>query len=138
MLKKIILICGILSSLLYIGGDVVAALFWDRYSITSHSVSELMATGLTVLLIIFSIGFGANGIGKKPFCIYSVLTIVLLLFFGIWAEVDAPDVAADMATPWLGIKERVNIYGFMIWVIVFSIMLVILPIHLNKHQIKNI
>ncbi len=34
---------------------------------------------------------------------------------------DGPRVAAQLPTPWLGIKERINIYASMLWVLVLAI-----------------
>jgi hypothetical protein len=45
VIRKILLVCGILSSLLYVGGDIVAAMSWRSYSYTSQTISELLATG---------------------------------------------------------------------------------------------
>jgi len=32
--------------------------------------------------------------------------------------------AAQLPTPWMGIKERINIYGWQLWVLVLAIGLV--------------
>ena len=46
MLVKILLVCGILSSVLYIGSDILAAtMLYPGYSYTSQQVSELSAIG---------------------------------------------------------------------------------------------
>ena len=45
MVRKVLLICGILSSLLYVGTDILAAMLWEGYSYTSQMISELMAIG---------------------------------------------------------------------------------------------
>ncbi len=46
MLVKILLVCGIFSSVLYIGSDILAAtMLYPGYSYTSQQVSELSAIG---------------------------------------------------------------------------------------------
>jgi hypothetical protein len=45
-LTKILLICGILSTVLYIGADIIAASLYEGYSYTSQAISELSATGV--------------------------------------------------------------------------------------------
>ena len=45
MTRKVLLICGILSSLLYVGTDVLGAVRWEGYSYTSQTISELTAIG---------------------------------------------------------------------------------------------
>jgi hypothetical protein len=45
MVRKLLLICGILSSLLYVAMIVFVAMQWDGYSSASQTVSELSAIG---------------------------------------------------------------------------------------------
>ena len=46
MVRKSLLVCGILASLLYAGTDVLASIrFGEYHSFTSQAVSELMAKG---------------------------------------------------------------------------------------------
>jgi len=46
LLKKVLLICGILSSLLYVGTDILAAMQWEGYSYTSQAVKVPSAVGV--------------------------------------------------------------------------------------------
>jgi hypothetical protein len=98
--RKILLICGILSSLLYVTADVLAAMKWEGYSYINQAVSELSAIGAptrplivalfsiyNVLVIAFAIGVWPS-VGKKRFLriaaimlvIYAVIGEVTLLF----------------------------------------------------------
>jgi Protein of unknown function (DUF998) len=45
MARKILLVCGILSSLLYVAMNVIAAMLYEGYNSTSQTVSELSAIG---------------------------------------------------------------------------------------------
>jgi hypothetical protein len=45
MVRKLLLLCGILSSLLYVGTDLLASWRYDGYSYTDQNYSELLATG---------------------------------------------------------------------------------------------
>ncbi len=69
MARKTLLVCGILSSLVYIGADVVAAGRWEQYSYTSQMISELMAIDtptrpmLVVLFTISNLLATAFGVG---------------------------------------------------------------------------
>jgi hypothetical protein len=67
VIRDILLVCGILSSVLYVGADIVAATTWRSYSYTSQSISELFAIGsptrhifaavpYTPLVVAFGIG----------------------------------------------------------------------------------
>ena len=199
-LKKILLICGILSSLLYVTATILGAMRWKGYSSTSQTVSELIAinapsaplvvplfitysvlvfafglgvcrssgqrrvlrivacfivgkevlglaatlfapmhmrgqettlsdtmhallTGAGVFLCMFpAIGLGATAFGKQ-FRFYSIGTMLIFIVFGIISFLDAPQLAANLPTPWLGIWERVNIFGYLLWIVVLAITL---------------
>jgi hypothetical protein len=45
MARKVLLVCGILSSLLYVAMNVFVAMQWEGYSSASQTVSELSAIG---------------------------------------------------------------------------------------------
>jgi hypothetical protein len=195
MARKALLICGIVSSLLYVAMNVVVATKWDDYSYSSQTVSELSAIGaptrslwvslgfvysllvaafgcgvwvsarrnrplrlvgsllaaygiiglgwplapmhlrgaeltltdtmhiifsmVTVLLMLLAIGYGAVAFGKR-FRLYSIATIVILAAFGALTGMDAPRIAANLPTPWIGVWERINISVFLIWVVVLA------------------
>jgi Protein of unknown function (DUF998) len=210
MSQKVLLICGILASLLYVGTDIFAAMRWEGYSYIDQSVSELRAIGaptrpflvpvliiyalleiafgwavrgtagqkrslriagfilivlgvidlvapfspmhlrgtestltdtmhviltvVTVLLILLIIGFGAAADGKR-FRLYSIATIVILFLCGAWAFMDAPRIGANLPTPWVGVRERINIYGYMLWMLVLAI--VLLRAQVERPQARN-
>lgn len=78
----------------------------------------VMAT-VTVLLMFLSIGFGAATFGKG-FRFYSIATIIIFIVFGVLTFVEAPNVDKNGATPYIGLWERINIAVFMVWMLVFS------------------
>lgn len=208
-LNKILLICGILSPLLYVGTDILAAMHWEAYSYTSQTFSELIAidaptrpfvvslsltyallmfafgvgvwqsaarkralrftavgivgkeilglvvtlffpmhmrgvevsftdtmhatlTGVGVLFFLFAIGFGAAAFGKR-FRLYSIGTIVILVVFGVLAGLDAPLMTANLPTPWMGVWERINIFGYFLWLVVLAVIL----LRMEKEQRLN-
>ncbi len=202
MVRKALLICGVLSSLLYVGTDMFGAMLWESYSYTSQTVSELSAIGaptrplvvpfflaygvlviafgvgvwgsvgrkramrvvggllvgygvvcltgpftpmhqrevlaagggtltdtlhiigtnVDVLFILLIIGFGATAFGKQ-FRLYSIGTILVLLVFGALTGLDGPRIQANLPTPWVGVTERICIFGSMLWVAVLAIAL---------------
>ena len=67
-------------------------------------------------------GFGAAAFGKR-FLLYSIGTILLLVVFGALTGLDAPRIAANLPTPWVGVTERINISGYLLWVVVLAITL---------------
>ena len=198
--KRILLICGILSSLLYVTATILGAIRWDGYSSTYQTVSELIAinapsaplvvplflvysilmfafglgvwrssgqkrvlriaacfivgkevlglvvtlfapmhmrgqettltdtmhallTGMGVFLCMFpAIGLSATAFGKQ-FRLYSICTMLIFIVFGIVSFLSAPQLAANQPTPMLGIWERVNIFGYLLWIVVLAITL---------------
>src|SRR6187399_216570 len=77
---------------------------------------------ITVLLMFLSIGFGAAAFGKT-FRFYSIATILVFIVFGALTFLEAPNVDKNGPTPFIGVWERINIAAFMIWLLVFSVML---------------
>jgi len=80
---------------------------------------HLVMASVTVLLMFLSIGFGAAAFGKG-FRVYSIVTILVFIVFGILTFVEAPNVDKNLTTPYIGLWERINIAAFMSWLIVFS------------------
>lgn len=80
---------------------------------------HLVMAGVTVFLILMFIGFGSGAQGRG-FRLYSILTIAVMLIFGAMVGQQAPRVAAQLSTPWMGIMERISVYTPMIWVIVLA------------------
>jgi hypothetical protein len=79
MVRKALLVCSILSSLLYVGADILVARQWEDYSYTSQMISELMAIGAPTrpflvalfsvynpLVIAFGIGVWGSAGRKRP------------------------------------------------------------------------
>lgn len=192
-LRTALLVCGVLSSLLYAVMLVVVPLQWEGYSSVSQTVSELSAIGAptrllwevpgnlyallvalfgcgvwasagrrrsvhvvggsliaygviggfwppmhlrgtvhtltdtlhiaftiaTVVLMMLAIGFGAGAFGKR-FRLYSIASLVALVAFGVLTGMDAPRVAANLPTPWVGLWERIDIGVFLLWVVVLA------------------
>jgi hypothetical protein len=72
LLRRVLLVCGILSSLLYAGIDALGGTLWKGYNFTTQPVSDLSAIGSPV-----------RGIVVPLFIVYDVLFIAFAL--GVWA-----------------------------------------------------
>src|SRR3954463_12223357 len=71
MTRTILLVCGIVSSLLYIAMNVLVPMQWQGYSSASQTVSELSAIGAPTRPIWVPLGF-----------LYAVL--VTAFGYGVW------------------------------------------------------
>jgi hypothetical protein len=71
MIRKILLVCGVLSSLLYVAMNVFVAMQWEGYSSASQTVSELSA-----------IGAPTRSLWVLPAAFYTVL--VTVFGWGVW------------------------------------------------------
>ena len=199
MVRKALLICGILSPLLYVGADILAGILYAGYSFTSQAISELFAIGAptsglvvplftvsSVLLVAFALGVwmsagrdralramalmmvgnavnglvlwnlfpmhmrGAeatftdtmhvtlSGVGviflllalgfgaaayRNWFRFYTIGTILTLFLTGVIVFSYAPEVGADLSTPWLGLAERISTYVYDLWQVVLAVVL---------------
>ncbi len=86
------------------------------------SLHPLM-TAVMSFFILLSIGSGAFLSGRR-FRIYSFVTIIVVIIFGLLTGSQVPDLEAGLDTPWMGLKERVNIYLTMLWFARLSLNLV--------------
>jgi hypothetical protein len=59
----------------------------------------------------------------RRFLLYSAASIAVLVVFGALTFADAPKVAANLPTPWIGVWERINLGVFLLWVAVLSMRL---------------
>jgi hypothetical protein len=85
---------------------------------TLHLVWAFMA----VLLMTMEIGFSAAAFGRR-FRAYCIATMILLVAGGILTSIDSHGVAANLATPWIGIWERINIAVHLLWLVVMALAL---------------
>ena len=88
-IRKALIICGLLSSIFYIGTDLLASLLYTGYSIMDQNYSELLATGAptrpfmiivsiiyNLLVTIFAIGVWKSANPKRTAHITGALMIV--------------------------------------------------------------
>jgi hypothetical protein len=87
---------------------------------------HIVLTAVLVLLIVIAVGFGAAAFGRR-FRIYSIATLASVAIFGALAGSQATAIAAAQPTPWLGLAERINIFSFMLWVVVLAGILLRVP-----------
>ncbi len=133
---KVVAVLIIAKEVLGLIGTIFAPMHLRGAEGSLTDTMHIVVTMIGVLLCMFpAIGFGAASFGQG-FRVYSIVTMVIFIVFGTLAGMDGPNVAANLPTPYLGIWERVNIYSYMAWVIVLSLML-LFPSSKTINQLAN-
>ena len=88
----------------------------DTWADTMH----LVLGGASSLLFLLSIAVGATAFGRR-FRVYSIATLLVVLVAGALTGLDASHVAANAATPGLGVTERIAVFGSMLWYAMLAI-----------------
>lgn len=81
---------------------------------TATDAWHIVYSMATVLLMILSIILGALAFGPR-FRAYSWATLGILVFTGILTSLEAPNIARNLPTPWIGVWERIGIIAYMVW-----------------------
>jgi hypothetical protein len=81
---------------------------------TISDTLHLVLGGADTMLFVACIALGANASGRR-FRYYSIATLAAVLLAGGATAIQSPSVASNEATPWLGISERIAVFGSMFW-----------------------
>ena len=87
---------------------------------TVSDTMHLVLAGATVVLMLVALGVGAAALGSR-FRAYSLVSLVILGVCGALTFAEAPQVAVNGPTPWIGLWERINLGVFLVWVIVLAV-----------------
>jgi hypothetical protein len=85
---------------------------------------HLVEGAAEMIILLAAMGFAAAAIGRR-FALYTIATVAVMLVFGAWSAMDIPSVEAGVATPWLGVKERIYWYAYQLWFIGLAVMLLV-------------
>lgn len=90
---------------------------------TRADALHIALTGVMVLLILASVVAGST-IGGRRFRRYSIATLFVIIAFGALTSLAARG-ATPAETPWLGVVERICVGGFLLWIAVLAISLLL-------------
>ena len=114
---------------LFVMGMVANGVVWSFFPMhlrggeaTVTDTMHIVLTGVNAVLTYAAMGFAAAGL-KGRFRVYSLVTIAVLLVGGGLTSFDAPRIAEGLDTPWIGIAERINVYAYLLWILVFAMVL---------------
>lgn len=105
----------------------VIGTFWPPMHVRGEATTltdtlHVVFAGVVSMLIMASIAVGAVALGKR-FRVYSIATLAVLLAAGVMTARLGPAVAANAPTPWIGVYERIDLAGYLLWVAVLAIAL---------------
>jgi hypothetical protein len=83
---------------------------------------HLVLGGVTEIIFLLAMGFAYMAFGRA-FRIYSVITFVFFVVFGMLTFMEAPNISISGPTPTIGIWERINIGAFLLWMSVLTTVL---------------
>jgi len=93
-----------------------------RTSTGTNDVGHLVLSGATFLFIFSALALGAAALGSR-FRWYSVTSGVVIFVFGGMVAAQAGKIPKGQATPWMGLEERISVYGALLWVAVLAVTL---------------
>jgi hypothetical protein len=110
-LRKLLLTCGPLSALVYIGWHELAAVQWEGYSRISNAISELHFTGTptkslldpwqgwvdSALLAAFGIGIWLSAQGSRSLRVIGAVMIAPAAMIPLWMIFGEASIAAHLA-----------------------------------------
>ena len=86
------------------------------------TTAHIVLTALGALIVIAAIALGATAFDAR-FLQYSIATIVVMMAFAAWSGMRAAWPGRDLATPWLGVIERISFYSYWLWFMVLAVKL---------------
>lgn len=114
-------------ALMIIANAVNSLMLWNFFPMHMRGVQPTFTDTIHVILatnpfVLATVVLGVAAF-RNWFRFYSIGTILILLIPAILGFSYVPQVGANQPTPWLGLTERVSIYGNMIWHLVLAIVL---------------
>jgi hypothetical protein len=97
----------------------VTGFFWPPMHMrgAETSLTDMLHIAFTLIvvpLMIFQIWFSRALLGSA----YAIVTLVVVLGFGLLTGLDGPNIAANLPTPWIGVWERISIGAWVAWTFV--------------------
>lgn len=86
---------------------------------TQQEGPHLVSGAVGAVLVVTAIVFAAIAFGVR-FRRYSIATIIVMLVFAAWAAKDSGRIEAGLATPWVGVIERISFYSWHLWFILLA------------------
>ena len=95
----------------------------SEISTTLTNTMHQALAGVTVFLILLSLGFGATAFGEW-FRYYTVGVILVYLILGALPFLSVVQFESGQPLPMVGLVQRIMVYGYMLWLAVLSTLLI--------------
>jgi hypothetical protein len=121
--RRVLRVTGVL-----LAADAVFGIFWPPMHLRGTETSltdtlHIVWTGVSIPTVLVAIGFAAFAFGKR-FRVYSFVTVAAMLGFGGLTGMYGPRIPEGLATPFIGVYERIGAAAFMAWWVVLAVMLI--------------
>jgi hypothetical protein len=100
---------------------------------TFSDTMHIALGAVTNIIYLLALGFAAAALGKG-FRVYSIVTFILVLVFGVLTFKEAPGLSRNEPTPLIGVWERINIGFFLVWIVVLAIVLLQKQFYKESHR----
>ena len=90
---------------------------------TPGNVMHAILSGALTVLLILLIVWSGRGAGGRWFRLYTYATLLVFFVVGALSSQEGSRLMAGLSPRTLGLTERVNAYGYMLWMIVLAIVL---------------
>lgn len=89
---------------------------------TSTNKTNTIIIGISVLFLVFAIGFGTASF-KDWFRYFSIGLFVVFLVEDVWATWGKPFTLGGERGPLVGVQERTMLWGYLLWMVVLAVKL---------------
>jgi uncharacterized protein DUF998 len=138
MARKILLACGILASLLYIGRDLAALLSYPGYDFANQIISELSAIGVPsrgldiaigraygALMLLFAVGIWLSAGQKRGLRVTAVLLAASVIYGSFWPPMH-------MRGAPMGLTDTLHIAWTGVWLVLTVVAMGFAAVALGK------
>lgn len=138
MVRNILLLCGVLSSLVYISRDFAALLSYPGYDFANQVVSELSAIDLpsrsvdvamgrsySALMLLFSAGIWLSAGGRRGLRVAAVLLAAATLYGAFWPPMHMRGAA-------MGLTDTLHIVWTGVWLVLMLVVMTFAAAALGK------
>lgn len=93
----------------------------------------IFAGALPMIWFFLSMGFGAQA-GGKGFRVFSYATMLAMLILGAVPLLGSFEIGLDQPPAFFGASERINAYGYMLWMMALAVVLLRNPVGIRGSE----